>query len=341
MGRLLQQEHFDLIFFSTTQFAILPLGRLWKKKFGIPYVIDLQDPWLTDYYELPGSRKPPGGWKYRFSKLQAKLLEGWTFKKAAGFISVSQGYFTDLEKRYPWFQNKPKVKLNFGVSAADFAFARQRKKQTVNSDSKNKINFLYTGAAGPIMPVALNAFCQALVEYWKVKPQHAERFHFEFIGTSYAPPNQARASVLPIAAEHGLAALFSEAPARQGYLECLRRQEAADILLLLGSTDLSYSPSKLYQYFLAKRPILAITFDQSVMKKTLLTLNCATVITVPTVSSENWDMKPLWEFFDQALLGFSSPYLPLPNESYFQDHYSAENLTRRQCDFFASVLSTH
>ena len=62
---LLSRQAFDLIYFSTTQFIVCTLGRLWRAEFGAPYVIDLQDPWLSDYYQQPGAPPPPGGWKYR------------------------------------------------------------------------------------------------------------------------------------------------------------------------------------------------------------------------------------------------------------------------------------
>lgn len=41
VNRLLQSEKFDLIYFSTTQFPVCILGNYWKKKFNIPYVIDI------------------------------------------------------------------------------------------------------------------------------------------------------------------------------------------------------------------------------------------------------------------------------------------------------------
>ena len=47
---LLRRERFDLVFFSTTQFDAFSLGPRWKAMFGVPYVLDYQDPWVNDYY---------------------------------------------------------------------------------------------------------------------------------------------------------------------------------------------------------------------------------------------------------------------------------------------------
>ena len=52
---LLMRQRFDLVFFSTTQYLVTPLGRAWQRDTGVPYVIDLQDPWRSDYYERPGA----------------------------------------------------------------------------------------------------------------------------------------------------------------------------------------------------------------------------------------------------------------------------------------------
>ena len=57
VDEILKNEKFDLIYFSTTQFPVCILGAYWKKKFAIPYVIDMQDPWRPD----PGSPAVPAG----------------------------------------------------------------------------------------------------------------------------------------------------------------------------------------------------------------------------------------------------------------------------------------
>src|SRR5260370_31283280 len=43
-SRLLRKRRFDLIYFSTTQVPLFTLGALWRRLFGIPFVLDIQDP---------------------------------------------------------------------------------------------------------------------------------------------------------------------------------------------------------------------------------------------------------------------------------------------------------
>ena len=49
-NELLASGRFDLIFFSTSQFGVLPLALDWRKRHGVPYILDFQDEWMSDYY---------------------------------------------------------------------------------------------------------------------------------------------------------------------------------------------------------------------------------------------------------------------------------------------------
>ena len=51
VNAVLKKDSFQLVYFSTTQFPVLILGRYWKWRFKIPYVIDMQDPWHSTYYQ--------------------------------------------------------------------------------------------------------------------------------------------------------------------------------------------------------------------------------------------------------------------------------------------------
>ncbi|NJM63821.1 MAG: hypothetical protein HC849_32625, partial [Oscillatoriales cyanobacterium RU_3_3] len=45
-----QRSSSILVFFSTTIFPVMLLGKRWWQKFGVPYVLDFQDPWRSDYH---------------------------------------------------------------------------------------------------------------------------------------------------------------------------------------------------------------------------------------------------------------------------------------------------
>jgi hypothetical protein len=55
----------------------------------------------------------------------------------------------------------------------------------------------------------------------------------------------------------------TEAPPRLDYLDALNVQTRADALLLLGSSEPHYTPSKVFPALLARRPILAFYHSAS------------------------------------------------------------------------------
>ncbi len=337
--RLILRKKIDLVFITNTQFVTFSLGRIWKFLLGVPYVIDLQDPWRTDYYERANSRRPPGGWKYQFARLQAWLLEGWSFRRMSGFIAVSQHYLDDLRKRYKWFKDIPSDIIRFGASETDLEIARnQPPSPSVSAAEPGILRFIYTGASGPITPHSLRVLFGGLNKFRTLDPEGAARLRFEFLGTSYAPPDQSKATVIPIAEQFDVANQVIEVPHRLGHLECLQIQASADVLLMLGSSDLAYSPSKLYPYYLSNRPMLAVVFRRSYLEFLLQDLACSTLVSFEDDMPMDNAHDQLCTFFANALAGFPEGTLPPRNDKFFQNEYLASSLTRRQCALFNAAV---
>jgi hypothetical protein len=342
-ARIIRENRIDVVFFTNTQFVTFALGRIWRRLYGVSYVLDLQDPWRTNYYERPGSRPPPGGWKYQVARFMAWVLEGWSFRRAGGLMSVSPSYLADLRARYPWFSRVPAEVINFGASRNDLVQAATLPAPAHRyRDDKSELHILYTGAAGPVMPHALTVLFDGLRLYRDRFPERARRLRFHFLGTSYVAPGQGKNSVMPIAEICGVADQVEEIPHRLGHLECIRLQCDTDVLLLAGSSDLAYSPSKIYPYYLAGRPILALVFEDSVLEKLLEQLNCATIVRFRESEPKDAALAGLSRFFDQALMGFPPLSLPVRNEAFFNENFLAESLTHRQCDLFdRALISPH
>lgn len=339
--KIIREERIDLVFISNTQFVTFTLGRLWLRLTGVPYVIDLQDPWRTDHYEQKGSRKPPGGWKYRVARLQARHLESWSFRKLSGFVSVSGEYIEDLRARYPWFRDIPAETIIFGASENDLTAARQKTAAVVDPENRGLVRLIYTGAAGPITPHAVNLVFQALKNFHDKRPDRANRLRLEFHGTSYAPADRAELTIIPYAKSHGVNDLVHETAARIGHLDALKLQTEAHGLMLLGSIDTAYSPSKLYPYFLARRPMLGLVPRNSVLEKLLQELNCAHLISFELDGDNSAAVLSLQRFFELALAGFPTGFWPARNEELFRREYLAPALTARQCALFHAAAAYH
>ena len=334
-SQLLRRERFDLVFFSTTQSLVFTLGAGWKKKFGVPFAVDVQDPWRTDYYERAGAPPPPGGWKYRFARWQAEYFEEPAFRPAAGFVSVSENYLEQLRVRYPWFSAKPSAVIPFGVSEADFAGVQgDTAMAPAFSREPGCAHLVSVGAAGSIMSGALHALFTALRTLREEQPALAARLRLHFIGTSYAPAPQATPTVKPIAEEHGVGDLVIEHPARIGYPESLKTMLAADALLLLGSDDPGYTPSKIAPYFLADRPVLAFVPAGSAAETRLAELDFARVVPLPTANHA----RDAREFFSTLVTHPAQLQAGTRNKLLFDAQFTARAGTRRLCEFFDHAL---
>jgi hypothetical protein len=318
---LLESRRFDLIFFSTTQYMVTPLSRLWKRRFGVPYVIDIQDPWRSDYYERPGAPRPPGGWKYQFARLTAWLFEEQTFRNAAGLISVSHHYFRDLDRRY----HPP-----LAGPSADFAVLEAGAAPPRRLPADGRQHWVAAGSLGAPFSHALRVLCAGLRRLRHADPALAERLHLHFVGTSYAPADQAVCTARPIAEAYGVGDLVTEVPHRIGYLDSLALMREADGLLLLGSDDLAYSPSKITPYHMARRPIIALAQHDSVLLRQVRHLGRASVVTLLAPGAETAPPARIAELLAAAARARAPDFRPEENA----EELTAEHDARRQCGIF-------
>jgi glycosyltransferase involved in cell wall biosynthesis len=332
-SELLRTGQFDLVYFSTTQFIATTLGEVWRKKFGVPYVIDIQDPWRTDYYERPGAPPPPGGWKYRIARRQAARLEEPSWRHAAGFVSVSPGYLDQLRGRYPWFAAKPAAVIPFGAAPADFRKAREAFDLRPGIPLEpGTLCCASVGAVGPIMREALEQLFSAVRRLRTEDPALVARLRFHFVGTSYAPAGRATPSVLPVAEAFGVADLVREETGRVEYFTALRTMLEADALIVPSSLDPDYSPSKLAGCFLAEKPVLSLAPAGSALERLAGELGIGPVATIPGVDRVTDD------FLRALVTGRTGPLLAGRRTDQFEEVHSARARTREQCALFDRCL---
>lgn len=326
--RILSRERFDAVYFSTTQFIVLPFGRFWRKLHGVPYVIDLQDPWVTDYYERTGT-KPPGGWKYRFARLLARLLEGWTMRGAAHLVTVSSRYVEMLRERYPAVRNTPFTELPFGVNEADLQLARATRDRAAPLLPAGTVRLVFAGAISPGMLPCVEACFAGLA----AARQTGLVASVSFFGTSYSGAPDQKPVVLELAQRHGLADCVKETPARLGYFDALRVTVSADINLVFGSIDLSFTPSKIVTLLAAGRPILALAPAGSAMLDRLRQLGCPAT-EVPANGPDDATTRTVSEAILRLIRsGEIGTRQPLPPE------FRSGELARRQLDIFEALAA--
>lgn len=279
-AQLLRKKKFDLIYFSTTVFTAMVLGPLWKKQFGIPYLVDFQDPWFNDYYKRTGTEPPGGKFKYGFSQLQARLLEPVVVRNASHIICVSPAYKTMLLRRYSTLTEDKFTVLPFGASEQDFQILEQLEVQQSIFDPRDGYrHWVYVGRGGLDMALGLRALFAALAHLFTISPERWNNVRLHFIGTSYAPAGRGNKTIEPLAKEFNLEKIVYEYPDRIPYFEALQCLKDASALIVPGSNDPQYTASKIYPYILAKKPFLAIFHSASSVVHVLNQVSAGNLIT--------------------------------------------------------------
>ncbi|MCB0696275.1 MAG: glycosyltransferase [Chitinophagaceae bacterium] len=331
---LLKTGGYDLVYFTTTAFHVMALGRYWKKKFGVPFILDIQDPWRNDFYlDKPKEQRPPKFWvSYNIDK----YLEMYTMKKVDGVISVSQGYVDMFLQRYPYLKPEQFKVIPFGYSLIDFKVMEEHIHSTKIPIDKSKINIVYVGRGGHDMKLASECFFTALKNVVDKDPAARERLHCLFVGTSYAPDGKGQKTLSPAADKLGIGDMATEISDRVSFFETLYLLKQANAFFVPGSTDKSYTASKIYQYVLAERPMLAIFYKGSSIVSILKEAETGTVVTFDETMQITPGMIARCEAYFRDLLS-SKEHVATYNKEAFSA-YSAETMTKNQVDFFNKIL---
>lgn len=326
-NKLFKQEKFDLVFFSTSQHHVIALGRVWKKKFGIPFIADMQDPWRNDFHI--GTPKYKNSFKYRLFYKINKYMEAYAMPYADGLMAVSQAYIDILKTRYPAINDIPAKTISFGASVKDFDLVKKKGLSPAVIDETNgKINVVYMGAVTPFFIPVIRVFFQALLDH----KEDLDKFHFYFIGTSYAQGSGIR-MVAELGKELGIGKHITEEPDRAPYFNAIATLQAADVLFIPGSVDKDYNASKVYNNILAQTPIFSIFHRQSSVIAAVEDSGAGV-----TYSFNDLDSISKSKLYEQwrSLIDNLDSY---PKTAAHEKDYTADEKTRVICGFFDEVLA--
>ncbi|MDX2067870.1 MAG: glycosyltransferase [Haliscomenobacter sp.] len=332
VNQLLHEEKYDLIFFSTTQFPVLILGNYWKRRFGVPYVIDMQDPWYsTHYLDKPKAERPPKFW---FSYYLNKYLEPISMRQVSAIIAVSEAYHQTLQARYPWIKPEQCHTLTFGAFEKDMEIAQGCSAFPLSVDVGQK-KVVYIGRGGKDMWRALRIIFRAVQLGLEAKHSSIDTLRFFFLGTSYAQQGRGQVTIAPLAKEFGLSNRVTEITDRLPYFQSLQTLQEADFLLVPGSDDPQYTASKIYPYILTKRPIIAVFQEKSSVVDLLRNTGAGQVFTFSENTDDENTARALLKYW-LLLLSSDSPKLEV-NWAAFEPHF-AQAKTVQQVSIFEQVL---
>ena len=330
VNALLKRKHFDLILFSTTEFPLCVLGTYWKKKFNIPFVIDMQDPWHTEYYvNKPKSERPP---KYWFSYNLNKFLEPIAMRQVDGIISVSEKYIDMLQQRYENINKIPYQVITFPAAENDFEIAElYSKKLHTPLLNHSYINLVYVGRGGFDLTLSATLLFKTFKQNLDSNFDLFKDIRFYFIGTSYAPQGTGVQTILPIANKFSINNYVIEQTDRIPYYDTISYLKKADGLIILGSDDEGYTASKIFPYILAKKPLLAIFNKKSSAGKIIRDCNSGVVADLYNTSEAESEIRDYLSFRAR-----NDEYENSTDWEVFSS-YTAKNLTKVQCEFLDKI----
>ena len=130
-----------------------------------------------------------------------------------------------------------------------------------------------------------------------------------------------------------------EYPARIPYLDVLIHLNAADGVFILGSTEPHYTPSKVYQAVLSRKPLLAVLHEKSSAVNIIKQSNAGIVL--------DFDGENNLDKIQQSFPDFTTRFIKMiqtfdPSNIDFEvfNEYSAKAVTKKLADLLHRVTNS-
>ncbi len=246
----IQSNKIDLIWVSIPSFYTALIARMVHATTGIDYVIDYIDPWVR----TNDHRK---GWRFKLSNYMARWLEPLAVARARWICGVSEDYYTPVLRRNFVRKNKQWQQRGTGQAVEHFSFPYgfdQKDYELGSPHFKPDLDSNYWYFAGAFMPKSrwvISSFLKA-VALLVDNGSWSSKTLIQFDGTGYYEGR----SIISMSQELNIGHLVRERRERVPYLQVLANLEVVDTVLLMGSTEQHYTPSKVFQQLLSERPIL-------------------------------------------------------------------------------------
>ena len=331
--QIIREEKIDFLYILIPSFYPALLGRWLHKSTGVPYGIDYIDPWV---HRFPGSEKIFS--KHWASEKLAKLLEPIAVKKASLITGVADGYYQGVQERNPALQNGCVFgAMPYGGERNDHEKVKQLHIQPYLFQKENGVvKLVYAGA---MLPKAY----APLEKIFKSMKEQIERFdnvQFHFIGTGKTPNDPEGYNIKPLAEKYGFWQKYVfEYPARIPYLDVLIHLNAADGVFILGSTEPHYTPSKVYQAVLSRKPLLAVLHEKSSAVNIIKQSNAGIVL--------DFDGENNLDKIQQSFPDFTTRFIKMiqtfdPSNIDFEvfNEYSAKAVTKKLADLLHRVTNS-
>lgn len=300
-SKLMADEKFDIIFVSIPPFSTFSIAAKLSQKFDVSLFVDYRDLWTNNQFAFNLTPYHT----YLHKKMEYKAL-----KVADKIITVNRRIKENLLSTFKFLTFDDVVIIPHGYDVEDFESA------VIEPKLNSKMRLTYSGIFYEF--ITPKYFLQAFKELTIERPDIAENIELHFLG-------YLRKENYKIVKKLGLIPYVKD----HGYLDhraTISKLLSSDVLwFMLGKSKNSDSitPGKLFEYFGAKKPILASVPDG--IAKVAAQEYGASYITEPDNIHE----------IKNALIKIHNDYrdkkLPQPNEEYVTKHrkdYQTEQLTK-------------
>jgi len=276
LHRLAREKQVDFVHFTAPAFSPTLLGPGLTRRTGIPYGIDYIDPWIP---ETPQGHRPLS--KHWLAEKISNFLEPLALRRIRLITGINEAYFESVLVRHPHLQGKVVTAgMPYGGSEKDYEALDRAPREPFLFDEKGCLNLIYAGALVPKAFSVLDRLLEAVAILRLKNRDLAERLRIFFVGTGTKENDPGSGhTVLPFIRKHRVEEMVREMPSRIGYLDVLNHLRRSAGILVIGSTERHYSPSKIYQSVMARRPVLAFLHEESTAATTLLESRSGPVLT--------------------------------------------------------------
>ncbi|HUL43392.1 MAG TPA: glycosyltransferase [Bacteroidota bacterium] len=232
---LYEKTPFDVIFATAPPFTDFLIGQELSRRWKKPLVIDYRDPW----HEYPYKYYPTPLHKWRNHVLEKRVL-----RSSTRVLTTNRRVKELILKRFTFLHYNDVIILPQGFDPADFDHAKP--------ESRNTEVMRLTHAGVFYADRTPEYFLRALKSVFEESPQLKRLIEVVLVGNLHD-------AHLGLIKSLGL----EESVTTTGYLDhthCVQKLVSSDVLWLMLNND-KQSPGKVYEYFGARKPILACVPD--------------------------------------------------------------------------------
>jgi len=275
LAKLAANREIDFVLVTIPSNYLALVGGLIHRRYGVPFGIDYQDPWVTVGADRPFTK----AWG---SRRLARLLEPKAVRGAALITGMAPGYVAGMLQRNPAVVNSAVVAyMPMGMAPEDFELVRSlHRKPFLFDPGDGQFHMIYAGALLPAGVAVLDAFLAGLRALRDSAPSIAARLRAHFVGTGTSSDAPQGYRVLPRAQSAGVAEVVEEHRHRIGYVGVPNALVPRYAVLVIGSTERHYTPSKVFQGMLSRRPVFALLHEESSAVGMIRTAGAGEVLTL-------------------------------------------------------------